>query len=199
MTALGDADLDPDPFAQFRRWFAEAAGEDRPDAMALATASTEGAPSVRMVLLKGSPEGGFEFFTNRESRKGRELTANPRAAIAFHWPKLHRQVRVEGAVHELSEEASNAYFATRPRGAQLASHASRQSTPLASRAALEAAWDEAAAAYPHDVPRPDRWGGYRLVPDVIEFWQGRDDRLHDRFVYSRVPGRDAWSIERLSP
>jgi pyridoxamine 5'-phosphate oxidase len=182
-----------DPLAIFRAWFEEGAT----DTVALATATSAGAPSVRMVLLKGADDRGFVFVTNYESRKGRELAENPRAALLFYWAELGRQVRVEGTVERVSDAESDAYFATRPRGAQLAANASRQSEPLASREALEARFAELDAAHPDHVPRPPHWGGYRLVPDSYEFWQHRDNRLHDRLRYRRQAG--SWQIERLAP
>jgi pyridoxamine 5'-phosphate oxidase len=195
VSGLFENDVAADPLVQFRRWHAEAGEDDR---MALATATPDGAPSVRMVLLKGADEGGFVFFTGYGSRKGGELEANPHAALLFHWAPLGRQVRIEGPVERLSAEESDAYFATRPRGAQLAAAASRQGRTLANRAQL----DEAVAALGReyegrDVPRPAHWGGYRLRPDVYEFWQHRDDRLHDRLRYRR--DGDAWLLERLAP
>jgi pyridoxamine 5'-phosphate oxidase len=192
--------LDPDPLQQFRRWFSEAeqAGLKAPQAMALATATIDGAPSVRMVLLKGADERGFVFFTGYVSRKARELDANPRAALLFHWDSLGRQVRIEGRVERVAGQESDAYFATRPRGAQLAAAASQQSSVLRDRAEI----DERVAGLAHehedsDVRRPDHWGGYRLVPEAYEFWQHRDDRMHDRLRYRRANGD--WVIERLSP
>ena len=197
---LTRADLAEDPLEQFRRWFAEAQASElaAPEAMALATAAANGAPSVRMVLLKGADESGFTFFTGYASRKAGELDANPRAALLFHWTPLGRQVRVEGAVQRVSADESDAYFATRPRGAQLAASASRQSAVLPSREALDERVAELAREYDgRDVPRPEHWGGYRLVPDAYEFWQHRDDRMHDRFRYGR--DGEGWSRERLSP
>jgi pyridoxamine 5'-phosphate oxidase len=183
----------PDPLRQFQAWFDEAAV----DAVALATATSNGAPSVRMVLLKGADDRGFTFFTNFESRKGRELAENPRAALLFYWPEPGRQVRVEGSVSKVSEAESDAYFATRPRGGRLAALASRQSEPLESREALEARFAELAAAHPDEVPRPSHWGGFRLVPESYEFWVHRENRLHDRFRYRR--DGEGWAVERLSP
>jgi pyridoxamine 5'-phosphate oxidase len=195
MSELLEDDLAADPLEQFRRWFAAAEEDNR---MAIATAAPDGSPSVRMVLLKGADERGFVFFTGYGSRKGGELEANPRAALLFHWAPLGRQIRIEGPVERVSAEESDAYFATRPRGAQLAAAASRQGRVLANRAQL----DEAVADLDRehadgDVPRPDHWGGYRLTPRSYEFWQHRDDRLHDRLRYT--PDGEGWRIERLSP
>jgi pyridoxamine 5'-phosphate oxidase len=181
------------PLEQFREWYAEGAS----DIVALATATPGGAPSARMVLLKGADEDGFTFFTNYESRKGRELADNPRAALLFHWPELGRQVRVEGSVERVSREESEAYFRTRPRGAQLAAWASRQSEPIESREALEARFAELDAEHVGEVPLPPNWGGFRLVPQTYEFWQHRDNRLHDRIRRRRTD--EGWTIERLSP
>jgi pyridoxamine 5'-phosphate oxidase len=192
---LRHADLDEDPLRQFRRWRDEAEGVVRmSEAMALATASAAGAPSVRMVLLKEADERGLVFFTHYTSRKGRELDANPQAALLFHWDPLGRQVRIEGTVEHVSAAESDAYFASRPLGARIGALASRQSEPLAGRAELER---RVAELEQPDPPRPETWGGYRLTPSAWEFWQHRDDRLHDRFRYAQRDG--AWVSERLFP
>jgi pyridoxamine 5'-phosphate oxidase len=192
---LRRTDLDTDPVSQFRAWFDDAKHVVRiREAMAVATATAEGAPSVRMVLLKTADERGLVFFTHYTSRKGRELEANPHAALLFHWDPLGRQVRVEGSVERVSPEESDAYFATRPAGARAGARASRQSEVLADRGELEHRLAELAGA---DLTRPDSWGGFRVVPEAWEFWQHRDDRLHDRFRYTRRDG--AWLIERLYP
>ena len=193
-------DLTANPLEQFRRWFAEAgaAGVDTPEAMALATAAPDGRPSVRMVLLKDAGETGFAFYTSYESRKGDELATNPHAALLFHWRPLGRQVRVEGEVGRVPAAESEAYFRTRPLGSRLAAWASPQSRPLADRAELEARFAELQARFrDDDVPRPPHWGGFRLVPHSYEFWQHRDDRLHDRIRYEQAG--DAWRRERLGP
>jgi len=197
---LRRSDLDPDPLRQFERWFGEARAVMRaPEAMAIASASADGAPSVRMVLLKGADEAGLAFFTHFTSRKGRELEANPRAALLFHWDPLGRQVRVEGTVARVAPKESDAYFGTRPRGAQIGAHASEQSAVVASRDELEERVDELERRYEGaEVPRPESWGGYRLAPETWEFWQHRDSRLHDRFRYRRAAGGD-WIVERLAP
>jgi pyridoxamine 5'-phosphate oxidase len=196
---LDEADLDRDPFRQFDAWLAEVAGTVRaPEAMAIATSSADGAPSVRMVLLKGVDEHGFVFYTGYESRKGSELAANPRAALLFYWDPLGRQVRIEGDVGRVPVEQSERYFHSRPRGAQLAALASDQSAVVGSRAELEARYAELERSLAgHEVPLPPRWGGFRLVPDVFEFWQHRENRLHDRVRYRRDGER--WLLERLSP
>lgn len=197
---LRRADLASDPLEQFGSWFAEAgAAVEVPEAMALATATGEGTPSVRMVLLKGFGERGLVFYSHRNSRKGRELAANPQAALLFHWPPLGRQVRVEGRVGGISDDESDAYFATRPREAQIGAIASRQSEPLGSRSELDGRLAEVRAGLGDgSVPRPPTWGGFLLVPEAWEFWQHRASRLHDRFRYEREPS-GAWRIERLFP
>jgi pyridoxamine 5'-phosphate oxidase len=188
-------ELDADPARQFERWYAEAAAAQQwPERTAVATATKDGAPSLRMVLLKSFDERGLVFFTHTTSRKGRELTANPRAALLLYWDSLGRQVRVEGDVEQVSAAESDAYFATRPPGARAGAVVSRQSEVLASRDELEA---RVAALDAADVVRPETWGGFRVRPDAWEFWQHRDDRLHDRFRYRR--DGDAWVIERLYP
>jgi pyridoxamine 5'-phosphate oxidase len=191
-----------DPIDLVRSWF-ETAGECglfMPEAMTLATASPDGAPSARMVLLKGIDERGFHFFTNYESRKAREIESNPRAALILHWAVLERQIRIEGAVERLSSEASFEYFSTRPRGSRIGAWASAQSRPLHSREAFE----EEVARYKRkfegeDVPLPPHWGGYRVVPSSIEFWQGRTSRLHDRWVFTRSSEQAPWQTVRLQP
>jgi pyridoxamine 5'-phosphate oxidase len=189
-----------DPLEQFQHWYehAVAAGLPEPEAMALATATPEGLPSVRFVLLKGIDYRGVEFFTNYESRKARELIANPHAALAILWKPLQRQVRLEGPVEQLSPEESDAYFATRSRGSQLGAWASRQSDTIPDRIWLENRLTEFTAQFPDTVPRPPHWGGFLLRPDAIEFWEGRPNRLHDREAFTR--GADgAWHARRLSP
>ena len=195
---LDESDLDRDPLRQFAAWFddAGAAGVRAPEAMALATAAADGSPSVRMVLLKGFDEHGFVFFTGYESRKGTELAANPTAALLFHWDPLGRQVRIEGPVERVSAAESDAYFASRPRGAQISASVSPQSRVVESRASLE----EAAAELETrggELPRPTTWGGFRLAPETFEFWQHRANRLHDRLRYRREGA--AWTIRRLGP
>jgi len=194
-------ELAGDPLEQFALWYgeAEAAGVVQPEAIALATATPAGAPSVRMVLLKGHDARGLVFFTNRSSRKADELAANPRAALVVHWQPLHRQVRAEGIVAPVADEESLAYFATRPRGSQIAAWASPQSRPVAGREALDALYAETEARFAgSEIPLPPHWGGYRLTPGAVEFWQGRENRFHDRIRYEREPG-GAWSRRRLAP
>ncbi|MDQ3890209.1 MAG: pyridoxamine 5'-phosphate oxidase [Actinomycetota bacterium] len=189
-----------DPIARFTVWFREAgeSGIALAEAMTLATATAAGAPSARTVLLKGVDERGFVFYTNYESRKGRELAENPRAALVFHWSALGRQVRVEGRVARVSAAESDSYFVTRPRESRLAAWASRQSEAVESRQAIEARFSELEARFrDREVPRPSFWGGYRLLPETIEFWQHGENRLHDRFRYRRS-GR-AWTVDRLAP
>jgi pyridoxamine 5'-phosphate oxidase len=196
---LRRSDLDPDPLRQFQQWFAEAqaAEEGFPHAFALATADPEGRPSVRMVLLKSADETGFVFYSSYESRKGRELAANPRAALCFSWHALGRQARIEGPVERVGDAEADAYFATRPAGSRLSASVSRQSEVVASRAALEEAVAELHAKAGAVLPRPAHWGGFRVTPELYELWQHRDDRLHDRFRYRAEGG--GWVIERLAP
>lgn len=197
---LSELEAVDDPLDLFRRWHEDAAASGLllPEAVALATASGEGAPSVRMVLLKGVDERGFRFFTNHESRKARELDENPRAAMCFYWSVLERQVRVDGRVTRVSREESEAYFRTRPRGSRIGAWASEQSRPIESRDALESREREAEERFRDtDVPLPPFWGGYVLDPAGIEFWQGRANRLHDRLLYVRE-GK-GWSVTRLQP
>ena len=223
MSGLDHAELDPNPIPQFQKWFDQVArphsggrlrqigialyklwhalvGRPAADvnAMTLATVSAHGVPSSRTVLLKGVDARGFIFFTNYESRKGRELTANPNAALTFFWPELERQVCVAGTVSKLPAEESEAYFKGRPRGSQLGAWASNQSSVVEDRTTLEKQWRNAETKFPQLVPLPPFWGGYVLIPNRIEFWQGRPSRLHDRFCYTRQPD-GKWKLERLSP
>ena len=199
---LDAADLLDDPIAQFERWLGEAraAGIEEPTAMTLATASAEGRPSARMVLLKDVGPDGFVFFTNYESRKGTELAENPWAALVFWWGPMERQIRIEGRTQRLDPARSDMYHRRRPRGSQLGAWASPQSRPLDGRALLEARYAEAQARYAEaEIPRPPYWGGFLLVPDAIEFWQGRRSRLHDRFRYHRTDASAPWHRDRLAP
>lgn len=199
--ALNESEVDASPFEQFARWFrqAEASNIILPNAMTLATATSAGKPSARMVLLKGFDERGFVFYTNYESQKGRELAENPHAALVFYWAELSRQVRITGSVSKVSVEESESYFKSRPLDSRLGAWASMQSEVISNRAVLEARMRELEAEYQgKDVPLPPYWGGLRLVPDAIEFWQNRASRLHDRLRYTRQQDR-GWLIERLSP
>ncbi|MDB6148337.1 MAG: Pyridoxamine 5-phosphate oxidase [Spartobacteria bacterium] len=194
-------DLDPDPIKQFSNWFTAAieAGIRDVTAMSMATASADGRPSVRIVLLKGFDQDGFVFFTNYESEKGRHLAANPYAALGFYWIELDRQIRVTGKTQKTSRQESEAYFHSRPAGSQLGAWASRQTEVLDARRILDARMAEMTERFiDKTIPLPPHWGGYRLIPDTIEFWQGRSNRLHDRFRYTRQ-GSGTWSVDRLSP
>jgi pyridoxamine 5'-phosphate oxidase len=198
---LYQTDLHPDPVRQFARWFEKVheLNLPEPNAMTLATATKDGVPSARVVLLKGFDERGFVFYTNYESRKGLELAENPQAALVFFWAPLQRQVRVAGPVSKVSQEESEAYFHTRPVGSQIGAWASQQTGTLPSREALEEqVWQFASKFADEPIPLPPFWGGYCVRPNTVEFWQARPDRLHDRFLYTRV-GADAWKIERLYP
>lgn len=196
---LREADALADPLAQFERWFKEALAAKLPlvNAMTLATVTPQGAPDARIVLLKGIEAGGFVFYTNYDSRKGRELAARAEACLVFFWSELERQVRIEGSVEKVSASDSDAYFASRPVGARLSANASAQSAVVPGRAFLEKAMAAQQAKYGDNPPRPAHWGGYRVVPACVEFWQGRENRLHDRLLYRRAGGR--WTIERLAP
>ena len=198
---LDEADLQGDPIEQFQRWVEEARRAQlfEPNAMTLATVGPDGQPSARMVLLKGVDRRGLAFFTNLESRKSRELAGNPKAALLFWWGPLQRQVRLEGRIERVEDAEADAYFATRPRGSQIGAWASQQSSAVESRAALDAAEQRIRERFEGgEVPRPDFWGGFRLVPETIEFWQGRINRLHDRLRYDRQADR-TWRVVRLSP
>ncbi len=196
---LDERDVLDDPLAQFKAWFAEATAAEiqMPNAMSLATVSADGKPASRIVLLKGVDHGGFVFYTNYDSRKGREISANANAALLFAWLPLERQVRIEGTLTRVSAQESDDYFASRPLGSRHAAIASPQSAPLASRAALEARYQAALGASGENPQRPGHWGGYRLAPMEIEFWQGRENRLHDRLLFSKTA--KGWRITRLAP
>ncbi|MDQ1668455.1 MAG: pyridoxamine 5-phosphate oxidase [Actinomycetota bacterium] len=201
---LAESDAARDPLDQFARWFSDAitAGLPEPNAMVLATATPDGVPSARTVLLKGVDSRGFTFFTNTGSQKGQELAVNPRAALVFPWHELERQVRVVGPVSELAHEEVAAYFSTRPYGSRLGAWSSPQSQVIAGRAELDERWAQMAARFPEgaQVPPPEFWGGYRVEPELVEFWAGRESRLHDRLRYRRAAGEGGeWRLERLAP
>jgi pyridoxamine 5'-phosphate oxidase len=202
VTPLLETDLDSDPFAQFERWFdaAKGAGIFMPEAMTVATSALDGEVSARICLLKSFDHRGFVFYTNYNSRKGMQVHDNPRVALVFWWHSLERQVRIEGAVVRTTEEESDEYFVTRPRGSQLGAWASEQSRVLAGRGELDARFEELSTTYRDvPIPRPPHWGGYRVIPLLFEFWQGRSDRLHDRFWYRLRNDVNDWVVERLSP
>ena len=200
VNTLNESDVDPNPLKQFEVWYGEAlaSGVPEADAMTLATATTDGAPDARIVLLKSFDGRGFVFFTNYQSRKAQELAANGRACLLFYWLPLKRQVRIEGTVEKVSAAESDDYFHTRPWGSKLGAWASDQSRVITSRENLEKRFAEFEAEFADNVPRPPHWGGYRLIPTAIEFWQGRDNRLHDRIRY-RLQQDKSWRIERLAP
>ena len=199
LKTLEERHAQPDPIQQFGIWMVEAihAQVPEPTAMSLATVNARGRPANRIVLLKGVDKRGFVFYTNYDSRKGRELAANPAAAITFLWKELERQVRIEGAVEKVTREESEAYFATRPLGSRIGAWASPQSDTIENRAWLERRWEELAAQYGESPPLPPNWGGYRVLPEYLEFWQGRRSRLHDRIAYAREGS--AWKVSRLAP
>lgn len=196
---LDEAAVGADPVGMFSAWMndAIAAGIDEPNGMALATASAEAEPAVRIVLLRAFDARGLTFYTNYDSAKGQDMLANPRAAATFWWQPLERQVRITGRVERIPREESEAYYRSRPRGHQLSAWASPQSRPVTGRAELQARAEEVETLFPGDVPLPDFWGGYRLIPSKIEFWQGRENRLHDRFLFERRQGE--WTVTRLAP
>ena len=200
VNTLNESDVDPNPLKQFEVWYGEAlaSGVPEADAMTLATATTDGAPDARIVLLKSFDDRGFVFFTNYQSRKAEELAANGRACLLFYWLPLKRQVRIEGTVEKVSAAESDDYFHTRPWGSKLGAWASDQSRVITSREDLEKRFAEFELEFADNVPRPPHWGGYRLIPTAIEFWQGRDNRLHDRIRY-RLQQDKSWRIERLAP
>jgi pyridoxamine 5'-phosphate oxidase len=201
-TALTTASIDPNPIRQFEKWFQElsAAGVSEQDAisMTLATATTDGLPCARIVLMKSFDDRGFVFYTNYNSRKGNELAGNARACLLFYWSALWRQVRIEGAVEKVSEEESEQYFRSRPLGSKVGAWTSNQSQPIANRGVLENRFQEFDLKFGDNVPRPPHWGGYRVIPEVIEFWQGQENRLHDRLRYT-LQSDGSWLIERLAP
>jgi len=200
--ALDEHGIDPDPFQQFTIWYDEAVAADlpEPESMTLSTATRDGRPSARIVLLRGYDETGFCFFTNYSSQKGQELASNPYAALTFHWVELERQVRIAGRVEKLTAEESDAYFPSRPSQSRIGAWSSPQSSVIPSREILEQFFDEYQKKYSNEtaIPRPEHWGGYRAIPERIEFWQGRPNRLHDRLQFSRMD-RGPWTLQRLAP
>ncbi|MFN7087579.1 MAG: pyridoxamine 5'-phosphate oxidase [Burkholderiales bacterium] len=198
--SLDEKDVAHDPMVQFTQWFDEAVKAQVPmlNAMTLATVAEDGRPSARIVLLKDADSSGFVFYTNYRSRKARELAANPQAALLFYWVELEREIRIEGRAQKVSAQESDAYFSSRPLGSRYAAIASPQSEIVPDRATLEARFAEIEKRHDHNPPRPPHWGGYRVVPDAVEFWQGRPNRLHDRLLYRRLAG-GKWKIERLAP
>lgn len=200
LKTLERPDLASDPLMQFEAWFSDALAAEilEPNAMVLATADADGKPSARVVLLKGVQDGGFVFYSNYHSRKGQDIAANPHAALVFNWLDLERQVRIEGSVQKVPQEVSKGYFHSRPRGSQLGAWVSKQSQVISGREVLDERLAKLEQRYPDAVPLPDFWGGYLVLPQRIEFWQGRNNRLHDRFVYD-LQADGAWVLERLSP
>lgn len=200
LKTLERPDLADDPLSQFDAWFQDALEAEilEPNAMVLATADSEGRPSARVVLLKGVQDGAFVFYSNYESRKGKDMAENPQAALVFNWLDLERQVRIEGRVQKVSQDVSEAYFHSRPRGSQLGAWVSKQSQVISGREVLDERLAKLEQRYPDTVPLPDFWGGYMVTPARVEFWQGRSNRLHDRFVYD-LQKDGTWSLERLSP
>jgi pyridoxamine 5'-phosphate oxidase len=202
--SLLETDVNPDPIVQFQQWFDEAlvAQLPEPNAMTIATATPDGIPSARIVLLKGVDSRGFVFFTNYNSQKGQELLTNPRAALVFHWTEQERQVRIQGTVEKISPIESDAYYDSRPAGSRLGAWASDQSQVIPDRSVLENRLEQLKTQHPDgDIPRPEHWGGFRVMPQVIEFWQGRSNRLHDRLRYQKIDSEidSKWTIDRLAP
>jgi len=200
LNSLDEKDVAANPVEQFTHWWSDALNSEiyEPNAMTLATATKDGKPSARIVLLKGFNEKGFVFYTNYQSHKGKELAENPNAALVFFWKEIERQIRIEGVVEKISAEESDAYFFSRPEGSRIGAWASPQSKIITNRQLLEANVERLIKEFQQNIPRPDHWGGYRLMPSLIEFWQGRTNRLHDRFQYTKI-SQEKWKIERLAP